>query len=149
LDLHRFLGGLALAFTGIHLAGLWLDSYVRFDVADLLVPFASSWRPLAVAWGVVGLYLLLAVELTSLARRRLPYRLWRRLHLGAFPLLAAGTAHLLTAGTDRASRPAVAMLLTVSAAASFLVLFRVLQPPRRGSPRAPGARHRQDDPRMP
>ena len=59
LDLHRYLGGLALTFTGIHLAALLLDSYIQFDVLDLLVPFAAAWRPGAVAWGVVAVYLLL------------------------------------------------------------------------------------------
>ena len=106
LDLHRYLGGLALTFTGIHLAALLLDSYIQFDVLDLLVPFAAAWRPGAVAWGVVAIYLLVAVQATSLARRRLPHRLWRRIHLAAFPLFPAATAHLLTAGSDRAN-PAV------------------------------------------
>src|SRR5205085_5329156 len=68
LDIHRMLGGLALIFTGVHIAALLVDSYVGFGVADVLVPFAAKWHPVAVAWGVVGLYLLLAVELTSLAR---------------------------------------------------------------------------------
>ena len=98
LDLHRYLGGLALTFTGIHLAALLLDSYIQFDLLDLLVPFASTWRPGAVAWGVVAVYLLVAVQATSLARRRLPHRLWRRIHLAAFPLLVASTGHLLAAG---------------------------------------------------
>ncbi|MDH4119332.1 MAG: hypothetical protein OEW30_18270, partial [Acidimicrobiia bacterium] len=30
LDLHRWLGGLSVVFTGAHLAGLVLDSYVEF-----------------------------------------------------------------------------------------------------------------------
>jgi predicted ferric reductase len=132
LDLHRFLGGLAVVFTGIHLLGLVLDSYVRFEIVDLLVPFASSWRPAAVAWGVIGLYLLLAVELTSLARRRLPYRLWRRVHLGAFALLVVATAHLVTAGSDRASLPVVMMLAVTGTATTFLALFRTLLPSRPG-----------------
>jgi predicted ferric reductase len=142
LDLHRFLGGLAVAFTGVHLLGLVLDSYVRFEAADLLVPFASSWRPAAVAWGVIGLYLLLAVELTSLARRRLPHRLWRRVHLGAFALLVVATAHLVTAGSDRASLPVVIMLAVTGAATTFLALFRALLPsrPARAATAQPGSR---------
>jgi DMSO/TMAO reductase YedYZ heme-binding membrane subunit len=131
LDLHRFLGGLALAFTGIHLAGLLLDSYVRFDLLDLLVPFAASWRPPAVAAGIVALYLLLAVELTSLVRRHLPYRLWRRLHLGAFPLLAAATVHLLAAGSDRASLAVIILLGATTGTVTFLILFRLLHRPQR------------------
>jgi DMSO/TMAO reductase YedYZ heme-binding membrane subunit len=49
---------------------------------------------------VVGLYLLLAVEVSSLARKHLPNRIWRRLHFLAFPLYLVATLHMLTAGTD-------------------------------------------------
>ena len=128
LDLHRYLGGLAMAFTGIHLAALLLDTYVQFDLLDLLVPLASDWRPGAVAWGVVAVYLLVAVQATSLGRRHLPHRLWRRIHLAAFPLLLAATAHLLTAGSDRANPAVLALLTTTAAATIFLLTFRLLRP---------------------
>jgi len=78
LDLHRFLGGAAVIFTGIHLAGLVADTYVHFGVADLLVPFASDWKTGAVAWGIVAFYLLLAVEATSLVMNRIPRLWWKR-----------------------------------------------------------------------
>ena len=42
--------------------------------AELFVPLASAWKPGAVAWGVVALYLLLAIEITSLLQRRIPRR---------------------------------------------------------------------------
>ena len=66
LDLHRILGGAAVVFTGIHVASIVLDSYVHFGLVDVLVPLASSSHPVAVAWGIVALYLVLAVEVTSL-----------------------------------------------------------------------------------
>jgi predicted ferric reductase len=137
LDLHRYLGGLALTFTGIHLAALLLDTYIQFDVLDLLVPFAAAWRPGAVAWGVVAIYLLVAVQATSLARR-LPHRLWRRIHLAAFPLFLAATAHLLTAGSDRANPAVLTMLTAIAAATMFLLLFRLLHRPGRNRVRQPG-----------
>jgi predicted ferric reductase len=136
LDLHRYLGGLALTFTGIHLAALLLDSYIQFDVLDLLVPFAAAWRPGAVAWGVVAVYLLVAVQATSLARRRLPYRLWRRVHLAAFPLFVASTGHLLTAGSDRANPVVLTVLTATGAATVFLLLLRLLQQPQVSRPTA-------------
>ena len=66
-DLHRFLGGLATVFTAVHVGALLFDRYVGFGVGDVLVPLHSSYRPVAVAWGVVALYLLVAVEVTSLS----------------------------------------------------------------------------------
>ncbi len=86
LDLHRFLGGLAVTFTSIHLIGLWADSYVEFGWSELFVPMASEWKPGPVAWGIVSMYLLVAVELTSLAMKFLPRKLWRGIHALSLPL---------------------------------------------------------------
>jgi predicted ferric reductase len=127
LDLHRYLGGLAVTFTGVHLAALLLDTYIQFDLVDLLVPLAAAWRPGAVAWGVVALYLLATVQATSLARRRLPHRLWRRIHLTTFPLLLAATTHLLAAGSDRTNPAVLTMVSATAAATIFLLLFRLLR----------------------
>lgn len=100
LNIHRFLGGLSVIFTGIHLVALWLDSYVTFTLADLLVPFASAWKPAEVAAGVVAFWLLLAVQGTSLMMKRLPRHLWKWIHLGSYALLPLGLLHAITAGTD-------------------------------------------------
>ena len=66
----------------------------------MLVPFATSWHPVAVAWGIVGMYLLAAIEITSLLRSRVRPRTWRAVHLLSYVLLGVTTIHLLTAGTD-------------------------------------------------
>ena len=41
LDLHRWLGGLALTFTGVHVLAIMGDSYVHFGLASVLVPLAG------------------------------------------------------------------------------------------------------------
>ncbi|MGZ4675107.1 MAG: ferric reductase-like transmembrane domain-containing protein [Acidimicrobiia bacterium] len=110
LDLHRFLGGLATIFVGVHVGSILLDSYTSFGLSDVLVPFASSWHPLAVAWGVVAMYVLLAVELTSLARSRLPHRVWRRIHMAALPIFILSTVHYVAAGTDASNRISLAAI---------------------------------------
>src|SRR5215211_1755677 len=71
LDVHRFLGGLATIFVGVHVTGLVLDDYAHFGPSEVLVPLASAWRPVAVAWGVVALDLLAAVG-TDLPRPATP-----------------------------------------------------------------------------
>jgi DMSO/TMAO reductase YedYZ heme-binding membrane subunit len=127
LDLHRFLGGLATIFTGVHVGALVADSYVHFGPADILVPFASAWKPGPVAWGVAGMYLLAAVELTSLARRHLSKRVWRAVHFASFPLFATATIHALTAGTDSSARPFTALVWGTTAAVVALTVLRVNQ----------------------
>ncbi|MCU1358348.1 MAG: Flavodoxin reductase (ferredoxin-NADPH reductase) family 1 [Acidimicrobiales bacterium] len=125
LDLHRFLGGLSVVFVVAHLTGLVADSFVQFGPAELLVPLASAWKPVPVAWGVVAMYLLVAVEVTSLLRSRMPKRLWHRVHLGSFGLYAVSTIHLLTAGTD-AGGPLTDAAIASVAIVLFLSAFRVL-----------------------
>ena len=66
----------------------------------MLVPFTSSWHPIAVGWGIIAMYLLVAIEVTSLMKARLPYRLWRNIHLVSYPLFALATIHGLSSGTD-------------------------------------------------
>jgi predicted ferric reductase len=100
LSLHRFLGALALAFVGVHVGAILLDSYTSFSVVNVLVPFTGSWDPVAVAWGITAMYLLVAIEVTSLVRHRLSVRAWRAVHLLSYFLFATTTIHMLTAGTD-------------------------------------------------
>lgn len=121
LDLHRFLGGLATIFVGVHVLAILADTYTNFGLSDVLVPFAAKWHPLAVAWGIVGLYVMLAVELTSLARKHLPHQLWRRVHAMALPLYVFATIHYLAAGTD-ATNP-VSLVAMGVATASVAILF--------------------------
>jgi predicted ferric reductase len=131
LDLHRWLGGLAATFTGIHLAGLVADSYEHFGIREIAIPFASEWRPEAVAWGVVALYLLVAVQATSLLMRRLPRRLWKSVHYLSFVLFFMASLHAAAAGTD-ASTPWYRLASTLIISATlFATLYRVLTGPRR------------------
>ncbi len=136
LDMHRWLGGTALALTGIHVGALLVDQYIHFDLASVLVPFASSWSPLAVTFGVVSLYLLLAVELTSLARAQLPHDIWRKVHYASFPLFLTATVHGLTAGTDSRLFVSLVCMFAISGLVIFLTALRIMHvpPPARSHP---------------
>jgi predicted ferric reductase len=126
MDLHRFLGGLAVTFTMIHVAGLLLDGYIGYGWSDILIPWASEWRPTAVAWGVIGFYLLMAVELTSLLMKRLPRAVWRQVHRASFGLYIFATVHGIQAGTDTLNVwYRMAMLASINIVA-FLTIVLVL-----------------------
>ena len=122
LDLHRFLGGLGLLFVVAHVAALAFDSFVGFDWDDLLVPYASSWRPAAVAWGIAAAYLLVAVEVTSLLMRHVRRGLWHAVHLLSLFVFAAVTVHALLAGAD-AEQP---VFRTFAAGSSVVVVLLCL-----------------------
>jgi len=131
LDLHRFVGGLTVLFLAVHLGSLVADSFVHFGVADLLVPFASSWKSGAVAWGVLAFWFLIAVELSSLMMRRLPRRTWRTIHLTSYLAAVMATVHAFTAGTD-ADNPLVIWSVVASVSmATFFLVFRLVLPKRK------------------
>ena len=99
-DLHSWFGGLALTFAALHVVTLFLDSYVQFSVADLLIPMASSWKPVPVSLGILGFYILVAVQVTSLMMNRMKRETWRRIHMLSYVLFGLVIVHALTAGSD-------------------------------------------------
>ncbi len=141
LDLHRMLGGLALVFTGLHLVGLYFDQWASFGLVELLVPGQSGYRPAAVAWGLVAFYLLLAIELTSLVKPRIPEAVWRWVHRSAFVLFMVATVHTFMAGSDGANKWIRGGAVLVCYGLVVLTVFRigVLRQHRRATPRRTGA----------
>lgn len=117
LSMHRWLTMLAVVATGVHLAALVADGYVHFGPKELLVPMASTWKPGAVALGVVALYLLVLVTVTSVFMRWLPKRLWRAVHATSYAMGWLAVVHGAMAGTDASNRvyQAVALLLVIAA----------------------------------
>ena len=144
LDVHRFLGGLAVLFTIVHFVSLafdpWMTSEYGYELTHALVPFASEWKPVPLAWGVVAFWLLLAVELTSLVRNRIPQDLWRWVHLLSYPLYAMATVHLLTAGSERANPVLRWSVLVTVGAVVFFTIYRVIGPGRAESVKQSGPR---------
>jgi hypothetical protein len=125
LESHRWLGGLTVAFTAMHVGGLVADRYVHFGLSDIVFPFASKWRPGAVAWGVVSLHLLVAIQVTSWLKRSIRRRLWHAVHLSGFLLFATASLHAFTAGSDVMHPLVQWTALSLGAAFLFLVIFRV------------------------
>jgi predicted ferric reductase len=130
LDLHRYLGTLTIVFVALHVVGVWLDSFVKFDAKQLFGPFASTWRPHAVAWGIFAMYLLLAIQTTSWAMRKLPRKLWHRVHVLSVPMLVLATVHGFLAGTDRGNRLLQWSAFVICVVIVFLVATRLLTPSR-------------------
>lgn len=126
LDLHRYLGLLAVVFTGVHLLSLVADNYVYFGWKELFVPMAVEWRPGATAWGIVAFYLLAAVQITSWLMRRMKRKYWHATHLLAYPLFVLGTVHGFQAGADRANKLVQWIALLVIELVFGLSVFRAL-----------------------
>jgi methionine sulfoxide reductase heme-binding subunit len=128
---HRWLSAVALVLTGAHALALLGDRHVGFDVADLLVPLHSCYRPVPLALGLLAGYSALIVHVSFSWRRRLGTEAWRRLHYLSFLAFAAALLHGLRAGTDSATAGMQALYVGCTTVVALLLLFRTL---RRTSP---------------
>lgn len=101
LDLHNWLGGLALVFTVVHIVASFLDTDSGIGLLQVLVPGTATdaW---AITWGVLAVYMTAVVVFTTWPRRWKNRRWWRVVHL----LSVAGTVlallHSFQSGTDAA-----------------------------------------------
>jgi ferredoxin-NADP reductase/DMSO/TMAO reductase YedYZ heme-binding membrane subunit len=124
--LHEFVGPLAVVFTGIHLASVLSSDQLRIGVQELIVPFVRPDKPVAQGCGVLAVYLLTALALTSSARAVLSWRWWRRLHLLAFPLFGLASAHTVLAGSDTTNPILHWSSLVTGTVILFLAALRLL-----------------------
>jgi hypothetical protein len=123
VGLHRNMSLLVLAFTGLHIVTTVADSYAHINLLAVVVPFASSYRPIWLGLGTAAFDLLLAVTITSLLRVHVGHRLWRFVHWLAYLCWPAAIFHSLGTGTDTPQRWVLAItalcVTAVVAAASW------------------------------
>jgi sulfoxide reductase heme-binding subunit YedZ len=125
-DTHRSFALAALAMLVLHGGALVLDQTVRLPLYGLVVPFASIYRPVAVALGVLAAELMAVVYVSFRFRRRIGMRNWRRLHWVTYAIFAGATAHGLTAGTDTGRTWAGAIYLAAAGAVASATVWRAL-----------------------
>ncbi len=99
-ELHNFLSLLSLIFIGVHVLAVLLDPFTKFGLSEVLIPFASHYRPLWMAVGIVALYLGLAIGLSTWLRPRIGYAWWRRLHVFTLLSYVLATVHGVATGSD-------------------------------------------------
>lgn len=129
LDLHRGLGAMSVLFLATHVAALIADSWVHFDVIDVVVPFASEWKPWQVAFGVFAMWGLVIVEVTSLAMKRLPKKVWRGVHFTSYVTFLLTSLHGTFAGTDATNKLYVATTVLTTGALVVALSYRIITRP--------------------
>ena len=99
-ELHNFLTLLSTIFLGVHILAVWLDPFTHFGWNEVLIPFASYYRPIWMAFGIVALYLGIAIGISTLLRKRIGYIWWRRLHVLTLVIFLLTTVHGYFTGSD-------------------------------------------------
>ena len=126
-DAHRALSLLTVLAIGAHVLLLAFDQYAGFGPADLLVPFATWYRPFWTGLGVLAAYMALAVYVSFYLRSRIGYRAWRALHFASFAVFAAATFHGLFAGSDGGAVWARGLYAVALSAVALAIAYRLLR----------------------
>lgn len=98
--LHRTLAALSLLLLAAHAASAVVDEYVDIRWWQAVVPVGATYEPLWLGLGTLAVDLTLVIVATSLARRRVPHRVWFLIHLTTYAAWAAGVVHGIGIGTD-------------------------------------------------
>lgn len=113
-----------------HVIVLAIDSYMKFDWITLIVPFSAPQHRFEYGLGSLAMYGLLVIMLTSDFRGLLANRIWKTIHMAAYPVFFLALIHGLFAGTDSAkplvfwSYPAAALLVVAATAVRALTEIR-------------------------
>lgn len=150
---HQFVATVGVVLLTVHLALLVIDTYMPFAPLDVLIPMHSSFRPVAITLGVLGMYGMVIVLVTSWLRKPIGTKMWRAIHLLAVPAFTLALAHGVFAGTDTQRWWMWGLYALTGLLVLFLVLVRGLSygyrkprpappehPARKGSPEADAAR---------
>jgi sulfoxide reductase heme-binding subunit YedZ len=98
--LHKNVSLLVTVFLAVHIVTSIIDAFAPIRWLDVIVPFASEYRPIWLGLGAVAVDLLIAVTVTSLLRQRLGYRAWRAVHWFSYACWPVAFVHGLGTGTD-------------------------------------------------
>ncbi len=110
LEIHRFLQWISLSFLALHIGSLLFDDHVKLNPFETFIPFIVRDRGfqtalgydlnIAIAIGIIALYLVIMLIVTSEIRAKISIRLWRRLHYFSFPTYVLFLVHGFFTGTD-------------------------------------------------
>jgi methionine sulfoxide reductase heme-binding subunit len=116
----------AIVLHGVTLLG---DSYLRPSVADISIPFVSSYKTFWTSTGIIAGWGLVLLGLSFYARARIGIERWRVMHRFTALAWALGILHSLGEGTDAGRAWFVVMtLIAVAPALAMLALRWSRQP---------------------
>jgi len=101
------------------------DQYIGYTLGQVLMPFASSYKPALTAAGQIGAWLSLLVTLSFYVRKYIGNRRWRSFHYASFVAYVLALGHSIFIGTDTHLFVVKAMYLATTAAVMFLTFYRV------------------------
>lgn len=125
---HQTIAWTGLSMLGLHAGALLFDPTLHFGLPSVLVPFASPWRPGAVAAGIVAGWLSLMLAVSFRLRKWIGQRGWRRLHYASFGAFFLALGHALASGTDLVGIRGPVLAAVAAGPVLWLTFARILMP---------------------
>jgi methionine sulfoxide reductase heme-binding subunit len=97
---HEALSLATIVAIVVHAVALLGDSFLHPSVADITIPFVSSYMTAWTTIGIVGGWMMISLGLSYYARARIGQQRWRTLHRFTALAWILGVAHSLGEGTD-------------------------------------------------
>ncbi len=126
LNIHTWLSVQAIILVLVHGGALLFDEYLQFSWIDVLVPFANKTYGLTLAFGILTMYLMLVLVVSSYLRKFINYKVWRITHFLNIPLYAMAVYHGLYLGTDLADGWARSFYIYANAFLVIIVVVNIL-----------------------
>ena len=145
MDLHRGLGGYALAFTGLHLVTAY-GAGIGVTLASVFLPGAASVSTTAYALGAVAFYGMAITVFTTWPKRLLRRKVWHVLHVLSIPAAVAAAVHGWQLGTDATTPWYMALMVVLTGLVTYPLVLRLsgAMRRRRGDVTPPAAARQLD-----
>ena len=126
LATHEVLSLAAIVAIVVHGVALLGDQFLHPSVADIAIPFVSSYKTIWTSLGIIAGWGLAILGLSFYARRWIGSKRWRKLHRFTAVLWLFGLGHALGEGTDAGQVWFLAMIGIVAVPALALLSTRYL-----------------------
>jgi sulfoxide reductase heme-binding subunit YedZ len=125
---HEALSIATIVAIAVHAVALLGDSYLSPSLADIAIPFASSYMTLWTTIGIVAGWMMIILGLSFYARARIGQQRWRKLHRFMALAWILGLVHSLGEGTDAGTAWFLVATALVAIPAAVLLVMRMSRP---------------------
>lgn len=132
---HRALGIIFAIAIAIHGIALLFDTFIPFNISEVLLPFLSHYRTVSlfgislgslyVALGIIAMYLIAAMVISTYLWIDKKPRIWKAVHFMAYLVMIFVFIHALYLGTDLAEGPLRIAWIVLGIAAGLAMIVRM------------------------
>jgi methionine sulfoxide reductase heme-binding subunit len=126
---HESLSLATMVALAVHAFSLLGDSYLKPSLADVTIPFVSSYERLWMSVGIVAGWAFVILGLSYYVRARIGIQRWRTLHRFTALAWVLGIVHALTMGTDAGTAWFLLTVALVAIPAGALLVRRLTPTP--------------------